>query len=31
MVSDGRSIRAAVAEGDADIVLLDGLVKTGRD
>jgi len=26
--SDGRSILAAIGEGDADIVLLDGLVKT---
>ena len=27
--SDGRSVLAAVAEGDADIVLLDGLLSTG--
>jgi uncharacterized protein YciW len=25
--SDGKSILAAVGEGDADIVLLDGLIK----
>jgi serine/threonine protein kinase len=29
--SDSRSIFAAVAEGDADIVRLDGLVNAGRD
>ena len=29
--SDGRSVLAAVAEGDADIVLLDGLLTTGRN
>jgi hypothetical protein len=29
--SDGRSVFAAVAHGDTDIVLLDGLLKTGRD
>ena len=29
--SDGRSVLAAVAEGDADIVLLDGLLGTGRN
>ena len=28
--SDGRSILAAVGEGDADVVLLDGLVRGGR-
>jgi hypothetical protein len=26
--SDGRSILAAIGEGDADIMLLDGLVKS---
>ena len=29
--SDGRSVLAAVAEGDADVVLLDGLLSTGRN
>ena len=29
--SDGRSVLVAVAEGNADIVLLDGLLSTGRD
>ena len=29
--SDGHSILAAVAEGDSDIVLLEGLTKGGRD
>jgi Tol biopolymer transport system component len=29
--SDGRSVYAAVAEGDADIFLLDGLLSGGRD
>lgn len=29
--SDGRSILAAVAEGDSDIVLLEGLPNMGRD
>jgi Tol biopolymer transport system component len=29
--SDGRSILAAVAEGDSDIVLLEGLTKAGRE
>ena len=29
--SDGRSVLAAVAEGDADIFLLDGLLNDGRD
>ena len=29
--SDGRSVLAAIAEGDADIVLLDGLANAGRD
>jgi serine/threonine protein kinase len=29
--SDGRSILAAVAEGDSDIVLLEGLTNGGRD
>ena len=29
--SDGRSILAAVAEGDSDIVLLEGLTKVGRE
>ena len=29
--ADGRSIFAAVAEGDSDIVLLEGLTNTGRD
>ena len=28
--SDGRFVLAAVAEGDADIMLLDGLLKAGR-
>jgi len=28
--SDGRSILAAVAEGDSDIVLLEGLANVGR-
>ena len=28
--SDGRFVLAAVAEGDADIVLLDGLLKVAR-
>jgi serine/threonine protein kinase len=28
--ADGRHVFAAVAEGDADIVLLDGLLKAGR-
>ena len=29
--SDGRSVFAAVAEGDSDIVLLDGLLTAGRN
>ena len=29
--SDGRSVLAAVADGDADIFLLDGLLNDGRD
>lgn len=29
--SDGRSILAAVAEGDSDIVLLEGLTNVGRE
>jgi hypothetical protein len=29
--SDGRYILAAVAEGDSDIVLLEGLTNIGRD
>lgn len=29
--SDGRSILAAVAEGDSDIVLLEGLMNAGRE
>ena len=29
--SDGRSVVAAVADGDADIFLLDGLLNEGRD
>jgi len=29
--SDGRSILAAVAEGDSDIVLLEGLTNAGRE
>ena len=29
--SDGRAILAAVAEGDSDIVLLEGLLNTGRE
>jgi serine/threonine protein kinase/Tol biopolymer transport system component len=29
--SDGRSILAAVAEGDSDIVLLDGLINAARE
>jgi Tol biopolymer transport system component len=29
--SDGRSVLAAVSEGDADVVLLDGLVAVGRN
>lgn len=29
--SDGRAILAAVAEGDSDIVLLEGLTKVGRN
>jgi len=29
--SDGRSILAAVAEGDSDIVLLEGLTTVGRE
>lgn len=29
--ADGRSILAAVAEGDSDIVLLEGLTNTGRE
>jgi Tol biopolymer transport system component len=29
--SDGRSVLAAVAEGDADIVLLGGLLQTERE
>jgi hypothetical protein len=29
--SDGRSIHAAVAEGDADIFRLDGLLPAGRE
>jgi hypothetical protein len=28
--SDGRSILAAVGDGDSDIVLLDGLTNVGR-
>jgi len=28
--SDGRSILAAVAEGDSNIVLLEGLTNVGR-
>ena len=29
--SDGRSVLAAVSEGDADIVLLDGLLSSGHN
>ena len=29
--SDGRAILAAVAEGDSDIVLLEGLITAGRE
>ncbi len=29
--SDGRSILAAVAEGDSDIVLLEGLTNAGHE
>jgi Tol biopolymer transport system component len=29
--SDGRSILAAVAEGNSDIVLLEGLINVGRE
>ena len=29
--SDGRSILAAVAEGDSDIVMLEGLTNVGRE
>jgi WD40 repeat protein len=29
--SDGRSILAAVAEGDSDIILLEGLTNVGRE
>jgi hypothetical protein len=28
--SDGRSILAAVGEGDSDIILLEGLTNAGR-